>query len=197
MSRRHISDDCNNCIPLGSLGNSYDGFMKTIAALFLCAVGVTAQTSSASALISSSQFIYGIAKNDVLKSTDKIPENLWSFKPTPEVRTVGQLFAHIADGQYEFCSAADGKQVDKGVEKTAKTKAEIVAAVKDAFAYCDSVLAKMTDTSAVETTTFFGMKATRIGLMDFNTAHTMEHYGNLVTYMRLKGIVPPSSEGQQ
>jgi hypothetical protein len=49
----------------------------------------------------------------------------------------------------------------------------------------------------VEMTTFFGMKATRIGLMDFNTAHTMEHYGNLVTYMRIKGIVPPSSESQK
>jgi uncharacterized damage-inducible protein DinB len=173
--------------------------MKLAATLLLCAAGVTAQsmqTTSKSALISTSQATYGIAKGDVLKSADKIPENLWSFKPTPEVRTIGQLFAHIADGQYEFCSAAEGKQVDKGIEKTAQTKAEIVAAVKDAFGYCDSVLAKMTDASAVEMTTFFGMKATRIGLMDFNTAHTMEHYGNLVTYMRLKGIVPPSSEGQ-
>jgi uncharacterized damage-inducible protein DinB len=155
------------------------------------------QTNSKSPLISSSQFIYGVAKGDVLKSADKIPDNLWSFQPTPEVRTVGQLFAHIADGQYEFCSAADGKPVDKAIEKTAKTKAEIVAAVKDAFAYCDGVYAKMTDASAVEMETLFGLKSTRIGLMDFNTAHTMEHYGNLVTYMRLKGIVPPSSEGQK
>ena len=99
--------------------------------------------------------------------------------------------------EYEFCSAAEGKQIDKGIEKTAKTKAEIVAAVKDAFAYCDASFAKMTDASAVETVTFFGQKLARIGIMDFNTAHTMEHYGNLVTYMRLKGIVPPSSEGQK
>lgn len=170
--------------------------MKLAATLILCAVGVTAQTNS-SAIISSSQFVYGIAKGDVLKSAEKIPEEFWSFKPTPEVRSVGQLFAHIADGQYEFCSAASGKSVDKGIEKTAKTKAEIVAAVKEAFAYCDGIYAKMTDAGAVETKTFFGMKPTQIGLMDFNTAHTMEHYGNLVTYMRLKGIVPPSSEGQQ
>ena len=107
------------------------------------------------------------------------------------------MFAHIADGQYEFCSAAEGKQIDKGIEKTAKTKAEIVAALKEAFAYCDAALAKLTDASAVETVTFFGRDMTRIGIMDFNTAHTMEHYGNLVTYMRIKGIVPPSSEGQK
>jgi uncharacterized damage-inducible protein DinB len=169
--------------------------MKLVVSLVLCAIGVSAQTNS-SPLISSSQFVYGIAKTDVLKSADKIPEDIWSFRPTPEVRTVAQLFAHIADGQYEFCSAADGKQVDKGIEKSAKTKAEIVAAIKDAFAYCDGIYAKMTDAGAVETQTFFGMKATRIGLMVFNTAHTMEHYGNLVTYMRLKSIVPPSSEGQ-
>jgi uncharacterized damage-inducible protein DinB len=175
-------------------------YMKLIAAILLCAVGVTAQTmqsNSKSPLIATSQAIYGIAKGDVLKSADKIPDTLWSYKPTPDVRSMGQLFAHIADGQYEFCSAADGNQVDKGVEKTAKTKAEIVAAVKDAFAYCDGVYAKMTDASAVEMVAIFGMKATRIGLMDFNTAHTMEHYGNMVTYMRLKGIVPPSSESQK
>jgi uncharacterized damage-inducible protein DinB len=174
--------------------------MRLTGAILLCAVGVTAQTmqtDSKSPLIATSQFIYGMAKGDVLKSADKIPDALWSFKPTPDIRTVGQMFAHIADGQYEFCSAADGKQVDKGIEKTAKTKAEIVAAVNDAFAYCDGVYAKMTDASAVEMMSIFGMKATRIGLMDFNTAHTMEHYGNLVTYMRLKGIVPPSSEGQK
>ena len=169
--------------------------MKLAATLFLCAVGVTAQTNS-SATIASSQFVFGIAKGDVLKSADQIPEAIWSFQPTPDVRTVGQLFAHIADGQYEFCSAADGKPVDMGIEKNAKTKAEIVAAVKQAFAFCDGVYAKMTDASSVETVTFFNMKATRIGLMIFNSAHTMEHYGNLVTYMRLKGIVPPSSEGQ-
>lgn len=169
--------------------------MKLVVSLVLCAIGVSAQTNS-SPLISSSQFVYGIAKTDVLKSADKIPEEIWSFRPTPEVRTIAQLFAHIADGQYEFCSAADGKQVDKGIEKSAKTKTEIVAAIKEAFAYCDGVYAKMTNASAAETQTFFGMKATRLGLMDFNTAHTMEHYGNLVTYMRLKSIVPPSSEGQ-
>jgi uncharacterized damage-inducible protein DinB len=171
--------------------------MKLAATILLCAAGMTAQTNSQSPLISTSQTFFSVAKNDILKSADKIPENLWSFRPTPAVRTVAQLFAHIADGQYEFCSAAEGKPVDKGIEKTAKTRTEIVAAVKEAFAYCDATFAKMTDASAVETVTFFGRPMARIGVMDFNTAHTMEHYGNLVTYMRINGIVPPSSEGQK
>ena len=157
-----------------------------------------ASLSSKSPVISSSQFVYGIAKNDVLKSADKIPESLWSFQPTPEVRTVAQMFAHVADGQYEFCGvAAEGKSLSKDIEKTRKTKAEIVAALNEAFAYCDAAYAKMTDATAAELASFGGMRITRLGAMDFNTAHTMEHYGNLVTYMRLKGIVPPSSEPRQ
>lgn len=115
----------------------------------------------------------------------------------PEVRTVAQMFAHIADGQYEFCGmASEGKVVDKGIEKTAKTKADIVAAVKEAFAYCDRAYDKITDASAVETVPFFGRQVTRIGAMDFNIVHTMEHYGNLTTYMRINKIVPPSSAGR-
>ena len=172
--------------------------MRLTITVMLFAAALAAQTNSKSALIGTSQGMYAIAKNDILRSAEKIPENLWSFQPTPEVRTIGQLFAHVADGQYEFCGvASEGKMVDKGVEKAAKTKADIVAAVKDAFAYCDAAYTKMTDASAVEMVSFFGRQMTRIGAMDFNIAHTMEHYGNLVTYMRIKGIVPPSSERSQ
>jgi uncharacterized damage-inducible protein DinB len=172
--------------------------MKTAIALFLLAGVLAAQTSSKIPLIATSQGFYTLAMNNIQRSADKIPEELWSFQPTPEVRTIAQLFAHIADGQYEFCGlASEGKMVDKGIEKTAKTKAEIVAALKDAFGYCDAAYAKMTAASAVETISAFGRQATRIGVMDFNITHTYEHYGNLVTYMRIKGIVPPSSESRR
>ena len=117
---------------------------------------LTAQTTSKSPLISTAQAFFSSAKNNVLKSADKIPDSLWSYQPTPEVRTFAQMFAHIADGQYEFCGPAKGESVNKDIEKTAKSKAEIVAAVKEAFAYCDAAFAKMTDASAVETVPFFG-----------------------------------------
>jgi uncharacterized damage-inducible protein DinB len=154
----------------------------------------SAQETPANPLVATSKAIFGISKGDVLGSIDKIPDELWNFQPTKDVRTVAQLFAHIADGQYEFCGVAtEGKPVAKDIEKTAKTKAEIAAALKDAFAYCDAGYATLTDANAAELVTFFGMRITRLGAMDFNVAHNMEHYGNLVTYMRLKGIVPPSS----
>ena len=164
------------------------------AALFLLAAVLSAQEQPANPLFATSKAMYGISKGDVMGSVDKIPEDLWSFQPTKDVRTIGQLFAHIADGQYEFCGVAtQGKPVTKDIEKTAKTKAEIVAALKEAFAYCDAAYGDLTDAKAPEIVTFFGMRITRLGAMDFNVAHNMEHYGNLVTYMRLKGIVPPSS----
>jgi uncharacterized damage-inducible protein DinB len=170
--------------------------MKLIAAAAFLAAVASAQEAPANPLVTVSKNIYyGIAQGDILGSVDKIPENLWSFRPTEQVRTIGQLFAHIADAQYEFCGvAATGKSVSKGIEKSDTTKAEIVPALKEAFAYCDSVYAKMTDADAAQLVPLFGMRVTRLGAMDFNIAHTMEHYGNLVTYMRIKGIVPPSSE---
>jgi uncharacterized damage-inducible protein DinB len=168
--------------------------MRFVIAAFLFAAVASAQNETVNPLIATSKAIFNISKRDVMGSVETIPEDLWSFQPTKDIRTVAQLFAHIADGQYEFCGAAiEGKPVDKGVEKTAKGKAEIVKALNEAFAYCEAAYADLTDAKAAETVKFFGMTATRLGIMDFNVAHNMEHYGNLVTYMRLKGIVPPSS----
>ncbi|HTX35073.1 MAG TPA: DinB family protein [Bryobacteraceae bacterium] len=172
--------------------------MKLLTAALLVTAVASAQETPANPLVTVSKNVYGIAKNDILRSAEKIPESLWSFQPTPEVRTIGQLFAHVADGQYEFCGvAAEGHSVSKGIEKTDKTKAQILPALQEAFAFCDAAYAKMTDANAAEMVNFMGMRITKLGAMDFNTAHTMEHYGNLVTYMRLKGIVPPSSEPRQ
>jgi uncharacterized damage-inducible protein DinB len=172
--------------------------MKLLTALVLFAAVASAQDTPANPLTLVSKNIYGIAKKDILGSVDKVPDEMWSFQPTKDVRTFAQLFAHVADAQYEFCGvAAEGKSVSKDIEKTKKTKADIVPALKDAFAYCDAAYANMTDASAADMVSFFGMKITKLGAMDFNIAHTMEHYGNLVTYMRIKGIVPPSSEPRQ
>ena len=166
---------------------------KFVTCLILCSAALLAQ-DAANPLIGTSKAIFAISQRNIMGSVDKVPEELWSFQPTKEVRTFAQLFAHIADGQYEFCGvAAEGNPVDKGIEKSAKTKAEISAALKQAFQYCETAFAGLNDAKAAEMVKFFGMNITRLGAMDFNTAHNMEHYGNLVTYMRLKNIVPPSS----
>lgn len=169
--------------------------MKLTIAAFLFAGLLSLQAQPANPLIATSKAMFNISKGDVMGSFDKVGEDLWSYQPTKDVRTFGQLFAHIADAQYEFCGvASEGRPIDKGLEKSAKSKAEVGAALKEAFAYCESAYAGLTDAKAAETVKFFGMNITRLGAMDFNIAHNMEHYGNLVTYMRMKNIVPPSSE---
>jgi uncharacterized damage-inducible protein DinB len=172
--------------------------MRLVLTSLLLLAPLAAQTTAPAPpknpLVATSQAFFDSAKSNILRSLDKVPDDLWAFQPTPAVRTFGQLFAHIADGQYEFCGmAAEGKVVDKGIEKGAPSKTQVAAALKDAFAYCDAAYSKMTESSAVELVPFFNRQATRIGAMDFNVTHTMEHYGNLVTYMRLKNIVPPTS----
>ena len=172
--------------------------MRWPVILLFAASGAWAQTGATNPIVASSKVFYMNAKQDILRSADKVPEDKFAFKPTDSVRTIGQLFAHVADGQYEFCGAAAGKHDEKGIEQTAKTKADIVAALKAAFAYCDDIYTGMTDAKATEMIPAFGgMKITRLSMLDFNVAHTMEHYGNLVTYMRIQGIVPPSSESRQ
>ncbi len=151
--------------------------------------------SGANPLIASSKAIYGISKNDVLKSAEEMPEANYSFKPVATVRTFGELVAHVADAQYEFCSVITGDHNEgPGVEKNKTTKADIIQALKDAYAYCDSAYSGMTDAHAADMVKFAGFNATKLAILDFNTAHTMEHYGNIVTYLRIKGLVPPSSK---
>ncbi len=169
--------------------------LQTSMLLAAASFSALAQTPSP---LAGSIGIFNNVKNNVLRSADKVSDELWNYKPTPEIRSFGELFAHIADGQYEFCSPVkDGKATTlDNVEKTTKTKAQVVAKLKEAFAYCDSAWAMLTPENALQPPAPGG-RMTRIGSMDFNTAHTFEHYGNLVTYMRLKGIVPPSSEPQK
>ncbi|MGA3301274.1 MAG: DinB family protein [Candidatus Acidiferrales bacterium] len=125
----------------------------------------------------------------------KMPEENYSFKPTPEVRSFGQIVGHVADASYNFCSQASGEaNPATDIEKTKTSKADLVAAVKDAQAYCFKTYANMTDAKGSEMMKIFGYQMAKLTVLTINTAHTDEHYGNMVTYMRLKGIVPPTSE---
>jgi uncharacterized damage-inducible protein DinB len=140
---------------------------------------------------------FDMVKGNITKSAAKVSEDLYAFKPTPEVRSFGQVVAHIADANYMICGTASGTKGPEGsVEKTKTSKADLQKALADSFAFCDAAWAGLTDAKAAEAVNMFGMPQTRLTTLVFNTAHDFEHYGNLVTYMRLKSIVPPSSEGR-
>ncbi len=139
--------------------------------------------------------VYGHVKDILLRSAEKMPEENYSFRPTDTVRTFGQIVGHVADAQYLFCSIALGeKNPAPKVEQTKTSKADLIAALKEAFGYCDKSYDGMTDASATQMVKLFGSDAPKLGVLTVNNMHNMEHYGNLVTYMRMKNIVPPSSE---
>jgi uncharacterized damage-inducible protein DinB len=134
----------------------------------------------------------------VMRSAEKMPEENYSYKPTPEVRSFGALVGHVADAQYLFCSAVVGeKNPAPGIEKTKTSKADLSAALKEAFAYCGKAFDGLSDETASQVVKLFGSERSKLNVLQFNNMHNMEHYGNMVTYLRLKGLVPPSSEKRQ
>jgi uncharacterized damage-inducible protein DinB len=140
---------------------------------------------------------YERTKGILLRAAEKMPEENYSFKAADTVRSYGQIIGHLADAQYLFCSTASGeKNPDLKIEKTKNSKADLVAALKEGFAYCDKVYDSMTDAAATQSVKFFGNEVPKFAALSINIGHNMEHYGNLVTYMRIKGVVPPTSEQQ-
>ncbi|HET9409227.1 MAG TPA: DinB family protein [Candidatus Sulfotelmatobacter sp.] len=155
--------------------------------------GATAQQNPFSAF---NKAAYARLKEILLHSAEKMPEENYSFKPTDSVRSYGQIVGHLADAQYLFCSKALVEQNPAPkVEQTKTSKADLIAALKEGFAYCDKAYDTMTDASGAETVKLFGGADTpKLDVLTVNNMHNMEHYGNLVTYMRIKNIVPPTSE---
>ncbi|HEX9764261.1 MAG TPA: DinB family protein, partial [Candidatus Acidoferrales bacterium] len=137
---------------------------------------------------------YNVAKRNLLRGAEKMPEENYSFKPVPEVRSFGELVAHIAEGNYLFCSSLKGEPdpFARGeLEKSKTTKADLLPVLQASFEYCDPVFAALTDGQSGDKVQFFGRERTRSVPATLAVAHGWEHYGNMVTYLRLKGIVPP------
>jgi uncharacterized damage-inducible protein DinB len=155
-----------------------------------------AQTAPpANPITASEKGFYSFVSRGVIGAAEKMPEENYSFKPTPDVRSFGQLVGHVADASYMFCSQTLGEaNPAKDIEKTKTAKADLVAALKDGVAYCNKAFDSMTDAKGSQMMKLFNFDLAKLTVFSINTAHTDEHYGNMVTYLRLKGIVPPTSE---
>jgi uncharacterized damage-inducible protein DinB len=137
---------------------------------------------------------WNAVKDYVVRAAEKMPEENYSFRPTPEVRSFGQLVAHVADANFMFAAMALGQKPEpRNVEKTKTSKADLVAALKESVAACDKVFGE-SDTQLETATKLFDFDTNRFGVVGLLIGHNYEHYGNMVTYMRMKGLVPPSSE---
>jgi uncharacterized damage-inducible protein DinB len=141
---------------------------------------------------------YEGVKDYILRASVKMPAEHFDFRPTPDVRSFRDLIAHLTDANYLLCPPAlgvpnpNGDVVDN-IEKRQLARDALLKELRISFEMCDRAYAGLTDANAADPVPFNG-KRPRLGLLWFHVSRAYEHYGNVVTYLRLKGIVPPSSE---
>lgn len=167
-----------------------------VALAVLASGAATAQDAPDNPVTASLKGLHGLTSSNITRTAEMLDDEMYAYRPTEDVRTAGQLLAHIADAQYAMCSVAAGEANPNTtrIEETATTKAEIVPALQAALAYCTGVYDAMTDAQGAEIRNLFGNEMAVAAVLAFNTTHNYEHYGNLVTYMRMNDIVPPSSQ---
>jgi DinB family protein len=142
-------------------------------------VGVTPAGGAADA-VTALRHGFGEVSEWVTKSADLVPAARYTYRPAPTVRTFGELVAHVADSYHYYCGRAAGKNVEwsDAIEKGKTDKATVVQKLKEATDVC---------------TAGFGA-AMNVEPMVAAVGHTSLHYGNVVTYVRMLGLVPPSTK---
>ncbi|HVJ07982.1 MAG TPA: DinB family protein [Acidisarcina sp.] len=135
-------------------------------------------------------------ENVVVSAAEAMPEEKYNFAPTQGefkgVRTFAQQVKHIAEANYHYWGSFSGSSEDGSSIEKLTTKADIVKALKDSFVVAQKAVDTMTPENAFEMTP----KGTRAGMTSFGIAHFMDHYGQMVEYMRMNGIVPPASRSR-
>lgn len=171
--------------------------LRLLPLAFLLTLPATAAAQEENPVSTSVQQLYEAGKSNLLRTAEQSPEEDLSFRPTEEVRTLGQVLGHVADANFMFCAMALGEDNPNtsSIEEANPPKDELIAALRRSYEYCDGAYDQSQEalSSPVE---IFGQQATRFHAININVIHNWEHYGNLVTYVRLRGRVPPSSQQQ-
>lgn len=173
--------------------------MRTILTTILAAaMAVPAAAQTANPISDGIRSQWSGVKKNIQQSAELMPEATFDYRPVDGVRTFGEILAHVAGASYAICAAAKGEKTpfaEDHFEKNAKGRAAITKATTDAIGYCDAVFDALTDATAGQSVQnpFGQAPMTRAGALVLQIGHDNEHYGNLVTYFRMNGIVPPSS----
>jgi uncharacterized damage-inducible protein DinB len=165
------------------------------ALMVLAAAGPRAQTTSPY-IGEIKRYYYEAVKRNLTAMIEKMPEEQFSFRPVPEVRSFGESVAHVADAQARNCNLASGAGSKTLDADKKKTKAELLATIKESFAICDAAFAALTDARASEMVTMgqSNFQLSKLSLLVSMISHSNEQHGYMAMYLRLKGIVPPSTE---
>lgn len=171
------------------------GFLCLISTL--AATGLSAQTPPAEPE-SFTESIHGAAehiRNMFTVAAEEMSEEDYAFRPTPEVRSFGELLAHVANTNYWFCSVAMEKETPvTNIEKTMTSRADLQKVLAESFEYCEGAHAAMADeANASRTVEIMGKPRPALAALNFLNYHSLLHWGNAITYMRLRGKVPPSN----
>jgi uncharacterized damage-inducible protein DinB len=183
--------------------------LLAVVLLFCCSTSIFAQMQApppAKTPGDALNMALGIVKNDVVTAANAMPDDKYDFAPTSGefkgVRTFALEVRHIATTNYMFGANILGEKppVELGSENgpdSLKSKADITKFLNDSFEYLHKALASVSQQNELDQIdTFFGMKVARLGLASFAVAHPLDHYGQMVEYLRMNGIVPPASRPQ-
>ncbi|HEX2721785.1 MAG TPA: DinB family protein [Gemmatimonadaceae bacterium] len=173
------------------------GLMMFVSVPAMAQMGSAPAAPAANMAVTTTRDVWMQMTNYIIKSAEQVSEADYSYRPVATVRTFGELIGHVAGAQYMFCAAAtgDAAKAEGDIEKTVKTKAGLVNAIKASTEYCKKAYAQ-TDAAAAAPIKLFGQDRSRLFALVLNASHNSEHYGNIVTYLRAKGMVPPSSQPQ-
>ena len=146
------------------------------------------------AQVSDAQSAWTLVSSNLVAAAARFPESDYGFRPSSDVRSFAQLIGHVSDANLAFCAplVPDAKP-SFGADKLT-TKSELLAALKNSVAFCTMAASRMSDADAAQQVKLFGRDRAKLTALWGNISHANEHYGNVVTYLRLKGIVPPSSD---
>ena len=169
--------------------------MLVAALMCLAAAGPRAQTTSPS-IGEIKRYYYEAVKRNLSAMIEKMPEEHYTFRPVPEIRSFGESVAHVADAQARNCNLASGAGSKTLDADKKRTKAELQSALKESFGICDAAFAALTDAQANEMvkTGQSGFQLSKLALLVSMISHSNEQHGYMAVYLRLKGIVPPSTE---
>ena len=156
---------------------------------------MASSSSSGDAVTSALTSQFETVSGYLLSAAEQVPEADYSYQPTEEVRTLGGMLAHVAQAHYAFCSGASGEEMPSAAGDEASTKSQIVDKLRASRDYCLQVYGQTSGDDLGDSASLFGNESTRGAVLIQNMGHDQLHYGNIVTYMRSIGMVPPSSQG--
>ena len=168
-----------------------------LVAFAVCAAAQAPTAGQKVGLATSMQNAYATLKGNLTQAAEKMPEANYGFKPAPDpdLRTFGQWIGHQTDNQFLNCATLKGVPNPSPAQSNEKktTKAALVTALADAFAFCDGALSSLTDQNALQMIKQGDVETARGGVASALLSHGLESYGIVVVYMRAKGVAPPAA----